>query len=64
METLVPTCRAVSSTGTRTWQERGTDNSLETLISDAPELVHTFLPAESDATCKRNAFVFLGQCAT
>ncbi|QRV94533.1 coatomer subunit beta [Ceratobasidium sp. AG-Ba] len=36
----------------------------EHLIPDAPELIETFLAAESDATCKRNAFVFLSQCAT
>jgi coatomer subunit beta len=36
----------------------------EQLIPDAPELIETFLAAESDATCKRNAFVFLSQCAT
>ncbi|EIW87463.1 coatomer protein [Coniophora puteana RWD-64-598 SS2] len=35
----------------------------EHLIPDAPELMQTFLAAESDATCKRNAFVFLAQCA-
>lgn len=31
----------------------------EHLIPDAPELLETFLVAESDATCKRNAFVSL-----
>ena len=36
---------------------------LENLIPDAPELMQTFLAAESDATCKRNAFVFLVNCA-
>ena len=35
----------------------------EQLIPDAPELIQTFLTAESDATCKRNAFVFLANCA-
>ncbi|KAH9082282.1 coatomer beta subunit [Lactarius deliciosus] len=35
----------------------------ESLIPDAPELIQTFLAAESDATCKRNAFVFLANCA-
>jgi coatomer subunit beta len=34
----------------------------ENLIPDAPELSKTF-GAESDATCKRNAFVFLAHCA-
>ena len=37
--------------------------SFEHLIPDAPELIATFLAAESDATCKRNAFVFLANCA-
>lgn len=36
----------------------------ETLLPDAPELIQTFLIAESDMTCKRNAFVFLLNCAT
>ncbi|KAL8972529.1 MAG: hypothetical protein Q9183_000506 [Haloplaca sp. 2 TL-2023] len=31
----------------------------ESLIPDAPELVHKFLEAESDHTCKRNAFAAL-----
>ncbi|WVW86977.1 hypothetical protein I302_109033 [Kwoniella bestiolae CBS 10118] len=31
----------------------------EHLIPDAPELLETFLVAESDSTCKRNAFVTL-----
>ncbi|KAK1923557.1 ER to Golgi transport-related protein [Papiliotrema laurentii] len=31
----------------------------EHLIPDAPELLDTFLAAESDSTCKRNAFVSL-----
>jgi coatomer subunit beta len=35
----------------------------ENLIPDAPELMQTFLAAESDSTCKRNAFVFLTACA-
>jgi len=35
----------------------------EHLVPDAPELIQTFLAAESDATCKRNAFVFLANCA-
>ncbi|KAG2101629.1 armadillo-type protein [Suillus discolor] len=33
------------------------------LIPDAPELMQTFIAAETDATCKRNAFVFLAHCA-
>ncbi|KAG1887545.1 coatomer beta C-terminal region-domain-containing protein [Suillus fuscotomentosus] len=35
----------------------------EHLIPDAPELMQTFIAAESDMTCKRNAFVFLAHCA-
>ncbi|KAF9235057.1 adaptin N terminal region-domain-containing protein [Melanogaster broomeanus] len=35
----------------------------ESLIPDAAELMQTFLAAESDATCKRNAFVFLAHVA-
>lgn len=31
----------------------------ESLIVDAPELMETFLAAEADTTCKRNAFVLL-----
>jgi coatomer subunit beta len=31
----------------------------ESLIPDAPELIATFLEAESDHTCKRNAFAAL-----
>ena len=31
----------------------------EFLIPDAPDLVHTFLEAEQDASCKRNAFMML-----
>ncbi|PWN92308.1 putative SEC26-coatomer complex beta chain of secretory pathway vesicles [Acaromyces ingoldii] len=31
----------------------------EAMLSDAPELMETFLAAEQDATCKRNAFVLL-----
>jgi coatomer subunit beta len=35
----------------------------ENIIPDAPELLQTFLSVESDATCKRIAFVFLVHCA-
>lgn len=38
--------------------------SFEHLVPDAPDLVVTFLAAESDMTCKRNAFVFLINVAT
>lgn len=33
--------------------------NFEFLIPDAPELVSTFLDAEQDASCKRNAFMML-----
>ncbi|KIJ10292.1 hypothetical protein PAXINDRAFT_164290 [Paxillus involutus ATCC 200175] len=35
----------------------------ESLVPDAAELMQIFLAAESDATCKRNAFVFLANVA-
>ncbi|KDN39613.1 putative SEC26-coatomer complex beta chain of secretory pathway vesicles [Tilletiaria anomala UBC 951] len=33
------------------------------LIPDAPDLMETFLAAEADSTCKRNAFIFLAHVA-
>ncbi|EGG22123.1 coatomer protein complex beta subunit [Cavenderia fasciculata] len=38
-------------------------NSFEYLIPDAPELVYNFLLVEGDASCKRNAFIMLFNCA-
>jgi coatomer subunit beta len=38
-------------------------HGFENFILDASELIQTFLIAESDATRKRNAFVFLSNCA-
>lgn len=35
----------------------------DNLIPDAPELIHTFLIAETDSSCRRNAFVMLIHCA-
>ncbi|KAL9940591.1 hypothetical protein V8E36_000079 [Tilletia maclaganii] len=35
----------------------------EALMVDAPELIETFLVAESDATCRRNAFLLLCEVA-
>ncbi|KAF9516542.1 hypothetical protein BS47DRAFT_1380944 [Hydnum rufescens UP504] len=35
----------------------------ESLIPDGPELMQTFLAAETDTTCIRNALVFLTNCA-
>ncbi|RPB28270.1 putative coatomer complex beta chain [Terfezia boudieri ATCC MYA-4762] len=34
-------------------------HTAEHLIPDAPELIHTFLSAENDTTCKRNGFAAL-----
>lgn len=36
----------------------------ENMLSDAPELMESFLATEQDATCKRNAFVLLCNTAT
>jgi coatomer subunit beta len=36
---------------------------LENLDPDTPELMATFLVAESDPTCERNAFVFLAHAS-
>ena len=33
--------------------------NFDSLIPDAPELVHTYLQGEQDASCKRNAFIML-----
>ena len=33
--------------------------NFDQLIPDAPELIHTFLEGEQDASCKRNAFMML-----
>ena len=33
------------------------------LIPDAPEVISEFLQSEKDASCKRNAFMMLIQCA-
>lgn len=33
--------------------------NFENLIPDAPELIHRFLEKETDASCKRNAFMML-----
>lgn len=35
----------------------------EAMISDAPDIMLTFLAAEADSTCKRNAFVLLSHAA-
>lgn len=33
--------------------------NFENLIPDAPELIHSYLEGEADASCKRNAFMML-----
>ena len=33
--------------------------NFDTLIPDAPELIHSYLEGEQDASCKRNAFMML-----
>ncbi|KAH7107854.1 coatomer beta subunit [Auriculariales sp. MPI-PUGE-AT-0066] len=69
LEPLVPTCRACLEHRHSFVRKNAVlaiytiYRTFEHLIPDAPELVHTFLAAESDATCKRNAFIFLTNCA-
>ncbi|EFA81222.1 coatomer protein complex beta subunit [Heterostelium album PN500] len=38
-------------------------SSFEYLIPDAPEIIYNFLLSEGDASCKRNAFIMLFNCA-
>lgn len=69
LEPLVPTCRSCLEHRHSFVRKNAVlavytiYRAFENLIPDAPELVHTFLAAESDATCKRNAFIFLANCA-
>ncbi|KAI0652316.1 coatomer protein [Trametes meyenii] len=69
LEPLVPTCRACLEhrhsyvRKNAVFAVYSIYREFEHLIPDAPELLQTFLAAESDATCKRNAFVFLAHCA-
>ena len=69
LEPLIPTCRACLEHRHSYVRKNAVFaiytiyREFEHLIPDAPELIHTFLAAESDATCKRNAFVFLSNCA-
>ncbi|THH30621.1 hypothetical protein EUX98_g3558 [Antrodiella citrinella] len=69
LEPLIPTCRSCLE-HRHSYVRRNAVfavytiyREFEHLIPDAPELIETFLAAESDATCKRNAFVFLANCA-
>jgi coatomer subunit beta len=69
LEPLIPTCRSCLEHRHSYVRKNAVFaifsiyRSFEHLIPDAPELMQTFLAAESDATCKRNAFVFLASCA-
>ncbi|KAI0783336.1 coatomer protein [Abortiporus biennis] len=69
LEPLIPTCRACLEHRHSYVRKNAVFavytiyREFEHLIPDAPELIQTFLAAESDATCKRNAFVFLANCA-
>ncbi|PPQ71431.1 hypothetical protein CVT24_011939 [Panaeolus cyanescens] len=69
LEPLIPTCRACLE-HRHSYVRKNAVFALysiyrefEHLVPDAPELIYTFLIAESDSSCKRNAFVFLSQCA-
>ncbi|KAI0830758.1 coatomer protein [Trametes gibbosa] len=69
LEPLIPTCRSCLEhrhsyvRKNAVFAVYSIYREFEHLIPDAPELLQTFLAAESDATCKRNAFVFLANCA-
>ncbi|KAG6901575.1 hypothetical protein C0995_010343 [Termitomyces sp. Mi166 len=69
LEPLVPTCRSCLEHRHSYVRKNAVFaifsiyREFEHLIPDAPELIYTFLVAETDSTCKRNAFVFLAQCA-
>ncbi|PCH34145.1 coatomer protein [Wolfiporia cocos MD-104 SS10] len=69
LEPLIPTCRSCLEHRHSYVRKNAVFavytiyRQFENLIPDAPELIQTFLAAESDATCKRNAFVFLANCA-
>ncbi|KAK7473293.1 coatomer subunit beta [Stygiomarasmius scandens] len=68
LEPLIPTCRACLDhrhsyvRKNAVFAVYSIYKEFEHLIPDAPELMSTFLAAETDPTCKRNAFVFLAQC--
>ncbi|RDB21726.1 Coatomer subunit beta [Hypsizygus marmoreus] len=69
LEPLVPTCRSCLEHRHSYVRKNAVFaiysiyREFEHLIPDAPELMHTFLIAETDSTCKRNAFVFLAHCS-
>ncbi|KAJ3786324.1 adaptin N terminal region-domain-containing protein [Lentinula aff. detonsa] len=68
LEPLIPTCRACLE-HRHSYVRKNAVFALfsiyrdfEHLIPDASELMSTFLAAETDSTCKRNAFIFLAHC--
>ncbi|KIK68837.1 hypothetical protein GYMLUDRAFT_34829 [Collybiopsis luxurians FD-317 M1] len=68
LEPLIPTCRACLE-HRHSYVRKNAVFALfsiyrefEHLIPDASELMSTFLAAETDSTCKRNAFTFLAHC--
>ncbi|KAM6498891.1 coatomer protein [Amanita muscaria] len=69
LEPLIPTCRSCLEhrhsyvRKNAVFAVYSIYREFEHLIPDAPELIHTFLIAENDSACKRNAFVFLAHCA-
>ncbi|KDQ15645.1 hypothetical protein BOTBODRAFT_31532 [Botryobasidium botryosum FD-172 SS1] len=68
LEPLIPTCRSCLEHRHSYVRKNAVFaiytiyREFEHLIPDAPELIQTFLVAESDVTCKRNAFLFLANC--
>ncbi|KAJ7221746.1 coatomer protein [Mycena pura] len=69
LEPLIPTCRSCLEhrhgyvRKNAVFAVYAIYREFEHLIPDAAELMSTFLVAESDSTCKRNAFVFLAHCS-
>ncbi|TRM64190.1 adaptin N terminal region-domain-containing protein [Schizophyllum amplum] len=69
LEPLIPTCRSCLEhrhsyvRKNAVFAVYSIYREFENLIPDAPELMSTFLIAETDSTCKRNAFVFLAHCS-
>lgn len=68
LEPLIPTCRACLEHRHSYVRKNAVFaifaiyREFEHLIPDASELMSTFLAAETDSTCKRNAFTFLAHC--
>ena len=69
LEPLIPTCRSCLK-HRHSYMRKNAVFAVYTiyrqykhLIPDGPELVQTFLAVQTDAACKRNAFVFFANCA-